>query len=67
MESYRHLGQNLKTILSIFDTSHYGPPAIVLCANKCDCTDSEIEFDLCCEKYRQYQTVKVSAIRETGK
>ena len=67
MESYRNLEYYLKTLHSMYDTSHRNPPAIVICANKCDCTERENEFALCCRRYEQYQIVKISADKGTGK
>ena len=67
MESFRKLDQHLKTILSIFDTSYLSQPSIVLCANKCDSAERDSEYKLCCEKYNQYQNVKLSAVSGTGK
>ena len=41
MESYRNLDYCLKTLHSMYDTSNREPPAVVICANKCDCTEKK--------------------------
>ena len=58
-ESYRNLGSHIETIENICDSHNPYPPAIILCANKCDLSDSETEFNLCSEQHK-YPLMKTS-------
>ena len=66
MESYRNINSSLESIYSIFDCHNPNPPDIVLCANKCDETQTETTLRLCRDKYTQFKVVKTSAVDGTG-
>ena len=62
-ESYRNLGSHIDTIENICDSHNPHPPAIILCANKCDLCTKDTEFNLCREQYK-YPLVKTSFDRD---
>ena len=59
LESFRNLGHHIDTIENICDAHNPYPPAIILCANKCDDCTSNTEFNLCKEQH-SYPLIKTS-------